>query len=448
MQTPFWDKLMEKLSGDQKRIPVLFSLIRQLSPIEETDERIILGCANQGMIFYLEKRRSEIEQEIYSYIQKKINVIFAVGPPKKKNSKKNKIEDETPLLGYKPTIGDIVSRAGLNPYLHFDNFAVSTTNQVAYAAAQAVGENPGRAYNPLFLWGGVGVGKTHLAQSIGRRILEENAEKKVYFAPGDQFTNELIEAIRERNTTKFRKKYRPLNLLIIDDVQFIGGKDAVQEEFFHTFNSIVGAGGQIVITADKPPHEIRNLEDRLRSRFSGGLIVDIQPPDFELRTAILLIKAQEKKINLEIEAAKIIAEYVTDTRALEGTLLSIYAKTLGVKNSVDVGDAEVFFNQAQVNPIKRKVSPHDVIKAVCLHYNVKQSHIKGATRDNNIVFPRQITMYLLRNELKLKLEEVAYILKRKDHTTIMHGVEKIQRLRLSDENIKKEIEGIVQNIFS
>jgi chromosomal replication initiator protein len=298
----------------------------------------------------------------------------------------------------------------------------------------------------VLLYGPAGVGKTHLAQSVARVALEKTPAAKVYFCPGDRFTNELIESIQEKNTAKFRRKYRNLQILVIDDIQFIAGKQTIQEEFFHTFNTIVSAGGQVILTSDRPPTEIKNLEDRLRSRFSGGLIVDIQEPDFELRTAILLIKAKEKEIELSIDAAKIIAEQVGDTRALEGALLSIYAKTLGRKEGIDLEDIEGFFQKKDERK-QTRVTPHDIIKAVCSYYNVKQSQVKSALRAENVALPRQIIMFLLRRELRLKYEEIAYILKRKDHTTIIHGSEKISGMLIKNPAFKEEIDRITKSLI-
>jgi chromosomal replication initiator protein len=234
--------------------------------------------------------------------------------------------------------------------------------------------------------------------------------------------------------------------LVVDDIQFIAGKVHVQEEFFHTFNSIVSAGGQIILTSDRPPSSIKNLEDRLRSRFSGGLTVDIQPPDFELKTAILLIKSREKNIPLDIEAAKIIAEKVDDVRTLEGTLLSIYAKVLGKKEVIDLGVVEEFFSNQKTNEKNKKITPSDIIRAVCTYYNVKISHLKGETRTSNIALPRQVTMYLLRKKLGLKLIETAFELKRKDHTTVIHAEEKISKLIMKNPEFKKEIDNIIQSL--
>jgi len=439
----FWDQFLESLlvGKDKNNPPVIYSLSKQLHPVELTENKIILGCENTGMKFYLEsgKARAEIENAISNHAGKKIAVELQVVTSPKKKAK------ETPLFNFKPTLNDLFYKTGLHIKYSFENFAVSSSNQVAYAAAQAVTNGLGHTYNPLFLYGGVGVGKTHLAQAIGRYALEYDQEKKVFFCPSDQFTNELIESIREKSTPQFRRKYRRLNLLIIDDAQFIAGKEKVQEEFFHTFNSLVSAGGQVILTSDRHPTEIKNLEDRLRSRFSGGLAIDIQPPDFELRTAILLIKAKEKNIELDIEAAKIIADQISDSRSLEGTLLSLYSKVLGKSEIITLESVTEFFSKKKVEKIKR-LGPQDIIQAVCNFYGVRPSHLKRESRASSIVLPRQIAMLLLRRELKLKLDDVALLLKRKDHTTVMHAIEKINRLQIKDALLKKDIEQILNSL--
>lgn len=434
-----WNHFLTKLQEKEGKTSVLSSILKQLTPQEIKENKIIIGCQSFGIKTYLDKRISLIEEKFFLFFNKKVDIEFVVSPIKKTK------ENLTPLLSFQPSIEDIFSRAGLNKKYSFENFAVSSTNQVAFAAAQAVVNNPGSAYNPLFLYGGVGVGKTHLAQAVAKKILENNKEKKVLFCPGDNFINELIESIREKTTNKFRKKYRSLDLLIIDDIQFIAGKIHVQEEFFHTFNTIISSGGQVILTSDRPPYEIKNLEDRLRSRFSGGLIVDIQPPDFELRTAILLIKSKEKNINIDIEAAKIIADKITDSRALEGTLLSIYARILGKKEEIDIDDVDQFFSLNNNNKVK-KITPNEVIKTVCDYYNIRPSQLKGPGRQESVALTRQITMYILRKYLNLKLIEVAEILKRKDHTTVLHAEKKIFREMIKNPSLKKDIDNIIQTL--
>jgi chromosomal replication initiator protein len=304
-----WNDFLQFAENNKALNDMVLSILKRMKPVELTDDKMIIGCDNSGAKMFLQTRAKETGSALGLFLQKEIKIEYII------EEKKVVKEKESPLLDFEPSKDDLAARAGLNRKYTFDNFAVSSTNQVAFAAAQSVAKNPGDSYNPLFLYGGVGNGKTHLAQSVARAVIEQDNTKRVMFSPGDMFINEVIDAIREKKTPALRRKYRHLDVLIIDDIQFIAGKNTIQEEFFHTFNSIVTAGGQVILTSDRPPHEIKNLEDRLRSRFSGGLIVDIQPPDFELRTAILLIKAQEKNMMIDIDAAKMIAERVTDSRA-------------------------------------------------------------------------------------------------------------------------------------
>ncbi|MCL4375144.1 chromosomal replication initiator protein DnaA [Patescibacteria group bacterium] len=441
MLSSTWQGFLNEIEKNNPAATVYLSVLKQIRLVEVNSDRFTIDCRNQGMLFYLAKKKGEIEAAFSRFVKKDMRADLMV----RVSTKKTKKDGGEPLLSFKPSIDDVFARAGLNKKYQLENFAVSSTNQVAFAAAQAVVDNPGGAYNPLFLHGGVGVGKTHLAQAVARKILETRADKHVLFCPGDNFTNELIEAIRGKTTPRFRRKYRGLDLLIIDDVQFIAGKMGIQEEFFHTFNSVISAGGQIILTSDRPPEEIKNLEDRLRSRFRGGMIVDIQSPDFELRSAILLIKATEKNIPVTMDAVKEIAQRVEDTRALEGSLVSIYARTIGNKDQVDNEAVSSFFRQKTEAGLK-KVSPVDVIRLVCSVYHVRPSQIKDSTREGHVALSRQIIMYVLRQTMRLRLEEIAFILKRKDHTTVIHGVKKINALVVSNPIIKQEVDRIIQSL--
>lgn len=311
----------------------------------------------------------------------------------------------------------------------FQTLAVSSSNQLAYVSAQTVAKKIGIAYNPLFIYGPVGVGKTHLMQAIANDVYENSQGKKIVYITSEEFTNEVVEAIRTNDTARMKKKFRNVDVLIIDDVQFVAGKERVQEELFHTFNILVDRESQIILSSDRPPSEIKKLEKRLSSRFAGGLTVDIEPPDFELRTAILLIKAKKYNFDLTIETAKQIAEKAHDARGLEGALLRIITQSqaLGVEISDSLIDNILNNREHKETSLYR---PDELIKNVCSFYKIKPTQIKGEKRDAFLVKARQIAMYLLKKELDLSYVEIGNILGGRDHTTIMHGVNKIEGLLL------------------
>ena len=308
----------------------------------------------------------------------------------------------------------------------FQTLAVSGSNQLAYVSAQAVVKKIGEVYNPLFIYGPTGVGKTHLMHAIANKVYEETPNKKIIYMTSEDFTNEVVEAIRTNDTARMKKKFRSVDLLIIDDVQFIVGKERVQEELFHTFNTLVDKGSQIVLSSDRLPSEIKNIEKRLSSRFSGGLTVDIETPDFELRTAILLIKAKKFEFELTIEVAKKIAEKILDTRNLEGNLLRIMTEyQTGGGDSIET-IAEKTLNNGKVE--ENHYNPDELIKNLCAYYRIKPTQIKSAKRDASLVKPRQVAMYILRKEFGLSFVEIGNILGGRDHTTIMYGVDKMENL--------------------
>lgn len=431
-----WRAFISYLEKD-KSWPVIVPILKKSSFSTFAGDQIYVSCINSGMTFFLEKKRETIEELLSKFIGKPIKIEFFI-----KEQAKSKKTAAAPLLKFVSDIKDGRQAAGLQKHFSFDNFAVSSTNQIAFAAAQAICQAPKPIYNPLFIYGGVGVGKTHLLQAMGNNVLEKNPGRKILYCSSEDFTNDLIESIRSKNTYLFRKKYRDLYILIIDDIQFIAGKNSAQEECFHTFNTIIKHGGQVVLSSDQPAKSIKNLEDRLRSRFSGGLTIDIQKPDFELRTAILLIKAGERNINIDIEAAKLIAEKTHDTRELEGKLLGIYSSPDFIDSQISRAAVEKILNKHN-EEVRSKINSADVIRTVCSYYNIRASLIKNPTRKEAIVLPRQIIMYILRHSLKMKLEEIGFLLKRKDHTTIIHGISKITQLILKNENFKNEIDKIV-----
>lgn len=322
----------------------------------------------------------------------------------------------------------------------FQTLAVSGSNQLAYVSAQAVVKKMGEAYNPLFIYGPTGVGKTHLMHAIANQVYEKTPNKKVVYLTSEDFTNEVVEAIRTNDTVKMKKKFRNVDLLIIDDVQFIVGKERVQEELFHTFNTLVDKGSQIVLSSDRPPSDIKNIEKRLSSRFSGGLTVDIEAPDFELRTAILLIKAKKFEFDLPIEVAKKIAEKILDTRNLEGNLLRIMTEyqTRGGDSIEVVAEKTLNNGKSEDN----RYHPDELIKKLCAYYRIKPTQIKSAKRDASLVKARQVAMYILRKEFGLSFVEIGNILGGRDHTTVMHGVDKMENL-LIEKAFSEEITRII-----
>lgn len=337
----------------------------------------------------------------------------------------------------------------LKPDFTFTTFAVSSSNEMAYAAASAVAKNPGKTYHLLYLYGGVGVGKTHLTQAVGYEILKKNPASAVVYGTSEEFTNEIVEAIQNKNTQIFRKKYRKAKALLIDDIQFLGGKEYVQEEFFHTFNAILTEGGQIVLTSDRPPHEIQGLEDRLLSRFEGGLTIDVQEPNFELRTAILRIKANQQNQELPIDVAKLIARHITSTRKLEGFLIKLIAVAKTKKEPITPDLCTSLLKEVSNEPrhASQQIKPVEILEIVASYYNLKTALLRGEKRSKPIVVPRQIAMYLIKTELKTPLMEIGRVFGNRDHTTVMHSVEKIGSLLPLSETLRNEVEALRKKLY-
>lgn len=332
---------------------------------------------------------------------------------------------------------------GLRGDYTFETFAVSTTNEMAHAAATAVSNRPGGAYNPLFLYGGVGVGKTHLMHAIANNILKNNPEARILYSTGEEFTNEIVSAIQTKKALRFKEKHRSVDVMLIDDVQFIAGKNAVQEEFFHTFNSLIKNQAQLVLTSDRPPHEINLLEDRLRSRFEAGLMIDIQQPSFELRTAILLIKANAHGVAMPMDVAQLIASKVHSARKIEGLVTTLKSEVELKKRDVSIELVEEILrlDSSHVRP-QLKVQPYDIIRAVANHYHIKQIAIRGTKRTQDIVHARHVAMYLFKEELKLSLTEIGNWFSNRDHTSALHAVRKIEASLQRDELLQRDISAL------
>ncbi len=348
-----------------------------------------------------------------------------------------------PPAGRPPGSGTL---EGLNPRYTFDTFVVGSSNQFAQAACQAVAELPSRAYNPLFIYGGVGLGKTHLLHAVGHQSAKIFPGMSVVYLSSERFTNELINAIRYDRTAEFRARYRTIDLLLIDDIQFISGKERTQEEFFHTFNDLYESRKQIIVSSDSPPKDIPEIEERLRSRFEWGLIADIQPPDFETRVAILKKKAALERILLADDVAYLIASRIkSNIRELEGSLTRMIAfcALTGREMSVDLAQevlGELWGEEEKVITIDQ------IQRKVCDFFGIKLSDLKAQNRTKAVAFPRQIAMYIARQLTHASLSEVGRAFGGKDHTTVLHAVDKVQTLLQEDPKLRKTIDGLIQGI--
>jgi chromosomal replication initiator protein len=338
-------------------------------------------------------------------------------------------------------------RQGLNEKYTFENFIVGSGNELAYAACQAIASAPGTRYNPLFLYGGVGIGKTHLIQAVGNAILANDPKAHVVYISSEQFVQEFLDAIRYKKNTDFAGFYRSADVLIVDDMQFIAGKEKTQEEFFHTFNALHQANKQIIISSDKPPKDIPTLEERLRSRFNWGMSIDMQIPDFETRCAIIQTKATSHGISLDPGVVEYLANHVqTNIRELEGALnqLLAFCEMRGLQPEIQI--ATSLLGSSKVRP--KHINAKQIIEKTAKHYHVSIEDIMGPKRDKDIVVPRQIAMYMLRSELHLSFPKIARELGRKDHTTAIHSVEKITKESSLDADLRTAISEIKDRLYA
>lgn len=413
-----------------------------------------IGFPNKGVATQTNARYYSLIQNALQKNAKteKLSLVFEVVTDL---APKKEVEEEIGPLFSQPKeeaagLLERVKRSHLRPDFTFEDFCVSTSNQLAFAAATAVAKTPGKNYNPFFIWGGVGVGKTHLMQAVGHEILRSKPNARIVYAPGEQFTNEIIEGIRNKNTKDFKDKYRKADALLIDDIQFLSGKDTAQEEFFHTFNAIQQNEGQIVMTSDRKPSDIPDLADRLKSRFEGGMVADISTPDSELKTAICQLKAKKRGLTISNEIAFVITNNVDNIRSLEGALqkIAIYLQNNSQELTADMVIKLLALPETSIQRPVSRLDARTVLEQVCAYYDLPMKLIKGEKRDKPIVTARQILMYLLHKDAHMTYEDVADFIGGRDHTTIMHGFKKIEFLLLNDQQIQKEIADLEKCISS
>ena len=431
-----WDRVLGEVQLEVSRA-VFLTLFKRTSLISLEEERATISAPSVMIVDLLERRFYQI---IKKSLDKQTGHDTKLAFVSKSLPLETKQNDDNSLFQPEPKL-NIGHLPRVRADYTFDNLAVSSSNQLAFASAASVAQRPG-LYNPLFIYGPVGVGKTHLMQAIANDVYIKSPNKKILYITSEEFTNEVVDAIRTNSTSSMKRKFRNLDLFLIDDVQFLTGKEKVQEELFHTFNILVDNSSQVVLSSDRKPEELKGLEKRLSSRFSGGLTVDIESPDFELRCAIALIKAKKLGVNLSMEGAKRLAQGFEDARALEGGILRIstQAQALGVEITASLIEKAI----GTKRPKEISFSPEDVVNNTCAFYNIRPSQIKSARRDASIVRPRQVAMYLLKKQLGLTYSEIGEILGGRDHTTIMHGVEKIGGLLEKNNSLSDDILGINQ----
>lgn len=426
--------------------------IKPIMPLEVTDTYYKVAVKNDFFKTMLEENYAQVIEGVLAGIMSK-NIKLIIETMDNGSSGSEAAEEmpavpakrEQQQLFNENTYVQQPDESNLNPKYVFETFVIGNSNRFAHAAAQAVANDPAHAYNPLFLYGGVGLGKTHLMHAIGNRIKQNNPSMKVLYTSSEKFTNEIINSIQNKTTEAFRQKYRNIDCLIIDDIQFLKGKEQTQVEFFHTFNALKDADKQIIISSDRPPREIETLEDRLRSRFDQGLTADIQTPDLETRMAILRTKAASDNIVLPTEVITLLATNIaTNIREIEGAYNKIVAYTSLMHMPITVETAQKVLSDMGNDIKTRTITYEGIIKVVADHYNVKQDELFNKKRTQNIAFPRQVAMYLCRELADLSYPRIGELFGGRDHTTVIHAYEKISNFKNSNLAFQNELQEIIE----
>jgi len=447
----FWNRILEVLA---RRLPTQQAFDTWFQPVQPrrvSDEVIELEVPSLFFAEWIQQHYFEILNDcVQSALGAAPRIQFAIRPELALVPSPN---EAPPPAGPPPTAyatgyprEDPRPDSGLNSRYTFSTFVVGASNHMSHAASLAVGEKPGVLYNPLVIYGGVGLGKTHLMHAIGHRIREDRPEAVIYYMSAEKFMNQMIAAIQTGSTLAFREKYRRADLLLIDDVQFLATKDATQEEFFHTFNALYESQKQIVLTSDKPPREIDGLEERLVSRFNQGLVTDVKPPELETRVAILQKRAAADRFYLPSDIALLIASHVKgNVRELEGCLLRLIAYTSITRKSEPTTEMAEEILSEFVHAESLAIEPDAIVQVTAARYGITRDQLKGKRRTNSVALPRQIAMYLMRRQTTLSLSEIGRFFDR-DHTTVIHACSKIERLMAEDRTMKDTIERLAEDI--
>ncbi len=432
-----WEHILTTLKN-KLNSPSIDTWVQLMKPVSLIDDSFFIEVPDKFSSEWLNDRYGPIIHSIlYDYLEKEINVEFILNHEiASKINKKQKnpqiIEEKRPLLNHKYT---------------FDTFVVGNNNRFAHAASQAVADAPAKSYNPLFIYSGVGLGKTHLMHAIGHHVLAKKKYFKVLYITSEKFTNELINSIRYYKTDEFRNKYRNVDILLIDDIQFLAGKESTQEEFFHTFNSLYEANKQIIISSDRPPKDIPTLEDRLRSRFEWGLITDMQPPDFETRIAILRKKAQQENLDIPDEVLNYIAVKIqSNIRELEGALIRLIAYASFNKQEINLSLAEDVLKDIFPESKPRIITVQLIQQIIADYFNIRVEDLKAKKRTRVVSYPRQIAMYVTREMTDLSLPKIGEYFGGRDHTTVMHACDRISSEMQLDPDLEQTIKDLIHKI--
>ncbi len=416
------------------------------------ENTIYIGVPNTFTKAWLEKKFYDlISNTLKKHYDKFEKIEFIVSPKKQINSEINNILEnkQNNILQNKQNENQIISPFNLNSKYLFENFIVGKCNELAHAAARAVAEKPGNSYNPLFIYGGVGLGKTHLLQAIGNHIKKTRPNFKILYISCEKFTSDFVNAIKNNKVDKFKKTYRKVDLLLMDDVQFLAGKEATQEEFFHTFNELYQNNRQLVVTSDRPPKAIPELESRLLSRFEWGMIADVAPIDYETRIAIIQSKSKEKGLNFDKDTIDFIARTIhTNVREIEGALNRIKAHIDLQNLKPELNIVKNILSTITNLPRKESITTKLIIKTVSQYFNIKEQDLLGKSRQKDLVYPRQIAMFLIREELQASYPVIGKELGGRDHTTAMHACQKIAKDLNTNEKVRQDFNLIKQRLFS
>lgn len=425
-----WKRVLESIKPEFSTMQVSYTTwIESIIPVDITEEKIIISVP-------YEYNRDMIQMRYMNLIK---NALFMITG--------RNLEIEI-ILNSEEIKKENKVKTNLNPVYTFDTFVIGNSNRLAHARALSIAEGTGSMCNPFFLYGGVGLGKTHLMHAIGNFVIKKNPSNKVLYVTSEQFTNDMVNAIRKGTTQEMREKYRTVDYLLIDDIQFISDKEGTQEEFFHTFNELYQNNKYIIISSDRPPKDLPTFMDRLVSRFQDGAPTDITPPDFETRIAILKNKASQLKLNIPDDVYNYIAKNIkSNIRELEGAIKKIMLHQMFMKQKIDVSLAEEALKDI-INEKKKKITPELIISLVEKNFNLKENELKANSKSKKITYPRQIAMYLLKNHTNLSLNQIAAYFNKKDHTTIIYAVDKIEKIIETDATTSKIINDIEKDLQS